>query len=130
MKNITRIQFETYPGHIINLGKSYYFLYDLKPERILSHSIDIEDKTEKYINGYSAIVFYIDGKVNYKNIVKTIIRKYITVDEEFDLINSANKDILAGNTDSENIIKYNDYLNVIESIKTYVRENMDMTVAK
>ena len=45
--------------------------------------------------------------------------------QEFDLINSANKDLMSGITDSANIDKYKTYLDEVEHIKNIVAKDLN-----
>ena len=64
------------------------------------------------------------GKPDYKRCVELIIREYITQSQEFDLINSANKALIQGITDSQDILKYKEYLDLVEIIKSKVSKDL------
>ena len=66
------------------------------------------------------LVFSADG---YKDCVKAIVRRFLTVDEEFDLINSYNSYSENLTSDSEVINEYKEYLNILKQIKAKVKED-------
>lgn len=91
---------------------SYMYRYDLKRA----------NKEDEEIPLYSCIQVKLKGTPSYKDVVRGVIRKYISVDEEFDIINNynrANLGLIKSNDD------YNLYLNLIEQIKTNVKNSYD-----
>lgn len=84
----------------------------------LDNNVTIPKYTYKYI------VIATNTKPRYKECVEKVIREYYSQSQEFDLINSANKDILSGKTDTEDIKKYKEYLKLVEEIKTNVKKDL------
>lgn len=123
MKNVDRITSSEKVEPFVNLDDgSYYYNYNVKEDGFVRYSEDEDSKPR-----YTFIQIRCWGKPDYKECVKNVIRKYITQDEEFDLINSANSIILSGNIDENNtdIIKYKDYLKLVEEIKTNVKKDFE-----
>ena len=121
MANIDRMTTSEKIKPFVNLNDgSYYYNYDVREEGVVKH---FDDENESPV--YSFIQIRCWGKPNYKDCVKNIIRKYITQEEEFDLINSANSIILSGNIDDNNIdiLKYKDYLRLVKEIKANVKKD-------
>lgn len=96
------------PQIIQELGNGKY-LYNFN---IIEH----EDGT------YSYITVKVDGKPEYKNCVKAVIRYYIDECKEFSLINEYNYAVLTGNP--EDATEYREYLNLIKFIKDTVRKDL------
>ena len=76
--------------------------------------------TEKYI---IQLMNKLNRFPNYKDCVKAIVRRFLTVDEEFDLINSYNSYSENLTSDSEVINEYKEYLNILKQIKAKVKED-------
>lgn len=125
MKDPNRIYTFKKPDTIVDLHTgSWYYNYDIQSEEVKIP----EFKVKKGINTetlYSFIQIKLDTEPTYKNCVEKIIREYKSQTQEFDLINSANKDILAGLTDTDNIKKYQDYLDTVEQIKINVKKDFN-----
>lgn len=114
MKEIRRTEYYEQPEHVIMLGDgTYYYNYDVQ---------EGERETEEgIVPTYTAVCVLVQGTPNYNSIVKALIRKYYTSDEEFDLINSYNEALSQGLTDGKDIENYKEYLVLRNAIKTYVR---------
>lgn len=107
MKEINKIISAEKPKIIEYLGDgSYYYNYDIKSED----------------DSYSFIQVKLWGKANYSDCVKAIIRAFVTLEEEFDLINSVNKSILSESYD-ESVDKYQEYLELLDTIKANVKSD-------
>lgn len=116
MIELNRIITNEKPKTFIDLKSGYwYYNYDIKEETEIT-----ESKQEKK---YSYILVRVPRKPEYKLCVELIIRKYITQTQEFDLINSANKAILANDLTNQDIVKYKEYLAKIEEIKNNVKKD-------
>lgn len=98
-------------------NKMYFYNYDIKQE-----TAEYKGNTQTYYTYYQITL---DDKPTYEKCVETIIRKYISQSEEFDLINSANKDILLENKSSEAITEYKEYLALLESIKEKIKNDFN-----
>ena len=116
-----RIQMNVCPQVIQKLGNgTYYYNYDIK--EVEAEVIDYEGNTKSELQ-YNFIQVLISGQPNYKDCVKAIIRSFITVDEEFDLINSYYSYIENLTEDSEALLKYKEYLSKLKEIKAKVKED-------
>lgn len=119
-----RIYSDIIPTTIENLGNgNWYYNYDIKSEKVELPLQEGETVPKEKII-YNYIQIKLSEKPKYKKCVELLIRKFVTQTQEFDLINSANKDILSGVKSSENITKYKDYLNKIEEIKEKVAKDL------
>lgn len=120
---------------IIN-NNTYYYNHDIQEEhRDTSSNIDINDKAYADLDPmlldpanwpetvYTYIPIEMKGTPNYNDIVKKVIRVYISAEEEFDLINSYNRSILFKEIDDN--VKYIKYLQLLESIKQEVRKGLN-----
>ena len=114
MKDPRRIQTNICPPIIQRLGNgTYYYNYDIQ---VLENSIDEEPQ-------YIFIQVLLSGQPNYEKCVKEIVRSYLTVDEEFDLINSYNSYMQNITEDEKAVQEYKDYLNLLSEIKQKVKED-------
>ena len=108
------------PSPIQKLGNNtYYFNYGIKPVMLLN------SKTNEVTSGWEFIQVYLQGQPNYKDCVKAIIRSYVTQEEEFDLINSFNKQFMNNRKISSEVSKYNKYLDLLDSIKNNVKKDFN-----
>lgn len=118
MKEPVRFTSKYKPSKFVNLNNGYWFYnYDIKEES----SADSNHK-------YSYIQIRIIDTPDYKKCVELIIREYITQSQEFDLINSAKMvefGMLSEKDAKEALTKYKDYLSVVSSIKSKVKEDFE-----
>ena len=106
-----------------NLGNgNWYYNYDIKSEKVELPLQEGETVPKEEII-YDYIQIKLSERPKYKKCVELLIREFITQAQEFDLINSTNKDILSGVKSSKNITKYKDYLDKVEEIKTKVKND-------
>lgn len=113
-----RLKTAVKPSKFENLGNgNYYYNYDIN-ESIETNSINNEDVTV-----YDYIQVRIAGRPDYKSCVKAVIRAYITLDEEFDLINSNNSVTLKISDNSSAKSEYIEYLKLLATIKSRVKED-------
>lgn len=118
-----RIQMDVYPQTIQKLGNgTYYYNYDIREVEAEVEILDEKDST-KFETQYNFIQVLLNGQPNYKDCVRAIIRSFITIDEEFDLINSYNSYSENLTSDSEVINEYKEYLNILKQIKAKVKED-------
>lgn len=118
MFTATRIITNQKPQKIQYLNdNSYYYNYDIQSNKEV-----IDNKVE---DRYSFIQVHIWGRPNYKDCVKAIIRTYISVEEEFDLINSMNKVSLGLDSEQSSIGKYKEYINLLSEIKGRVKSDFN-----
>ena len=124
-----RIRTDTKPSIIEDLNSGYwYYNYDIQktqeyvPKEIIDDVEEISNVELKTMYNYIQIKML--GKPDYKRCVELIIREYITQSQEFDLINSANKALIQGITDSQDILKYKEYLHLVEIITSKVAKDL------
>lgn len=116
-----RIQTDICPQIIQKLGNgTYYYNYDIQESNIL---VSNEENQEKKETSYNFIQVLITGQPNYKDCVKGVIRSFLTIDEEFDLINSYNSYSENLIDDFEIVNQYKEYLNLLKQIKTKVKDD-------
>lgn len=116
-----RIQMNVYPQTIQKLGNgTYYYNYDIK--EVEAEVMDYEGDTKLELQ-YNFIQVLLSGQPNYKDCVKAIIRSFLTVDEEFDLINSYNSYTENPTGDSTALFEYKEYLSKAKEIKAKVKED-------
>lgn len=123
-----RISSNIKPEVTVNLDSGYwYYNYDIT-EIAWGNTAIMNEKDEDVVredeSTYSFVQVRVKGKPEYKKCVELVIREYLTQSQEFDLINSANKDILAGKKSSESIKEYEEYLSLLEEIKTNVAKDL------
>lgn len=118
-----RIQMNVCPQVIQKLGNgTYYYNYDIREVEAEVEILDEKDST-KFETQYNFIQVLLNGQPNYKDCVKAIIRSFLTVDEEFDLINSYNSYTENPSEDSEALLEYKEYLSKLKEIKAKVKED-------
>ena len=118
MKEPIRIKNDVNPGVIEKLGNNtYYCNYDIKPDtyQVVNSDGTVEDK-----DCFSYVQAYVQGQPNYKDCVKNTIRIYVTLEEEFDLINSANR-VTLGISKEKTSDEYYQYLILVDKIKQYYK---------
>ena len=119
-----RINSNKAPAITENLGNgNWYYNYDIKSEKVELPLQEGETVPKEEIR-YNYIQIKLSEKPKYKKCVELIIREFITQTQEFDLINSANKDILSGVKSSEDITKYKEYLDKVDEIKEKVAKDL------
>lgn len=108
------------PSTIERLGNNtYYYNYNITSEQRTN-----ENGEQETI--YNFIQVHLSGIPDYKDCIKNIIRKYVSQEEEFDLINSYNKIQITGEKNSEDVKKYIDYINLLNEIKTNVKKDFNV----
>lgn len=111
------------PQVIQKLGNgTYYYNYDIKEVEAEVEILDEKDST-KFETQYNFIQVLLNGQPNYKDCVRAIIRSFITIDEEFDLINLYNSYTENPTEDSEALLEYKEYLSKLKEIKAKVKED-------
>ncbi len=117
-----RLNTNTEPSSFIDLGNgNWYYNYDIQSQEVWK-SLNTEESPTLETE-YSYIQIKLSEKPTYKECVEAIIREFITQSQEFDLINSANKAILAGETSNSDVAKYQEYLAKVEEIKDKVKKD-------
>lgn len=76
-------------------------------------------------NKWQCLEVALQDKPNYANCVQAVIRKYISLDNEFDLINSYNRYKLGLSNDSSTITEYEEYLKLVDQIKVNVKADFN-----
>ena len=113
------------PNIIQRLGNNnYYYNYNITEEEQVVNDIQTNEQTTKTV--YSFIQVKLAGIPNYKECIKSIIRQYLTEEEELDLINSSNASSNGINNSIEDINKYNEYLQLLNTIKINVKNDFDI----
>ena len=121
-----RIQMNVCPQVIQKLGNgTYYYNYDIREVEAEVEILDEKDST-KFETQYTFIQVLLNGQPNYKDCVRAIIRSFITIDEEFDLINSYNSYTKNLSTDSSIITDYQEYLTKLMDIKNKVKKDFGL----
>lgn len=121
-----RIQMNVCPQVIQKLGNgTYYYNYDIREVEAEVEILDEKDST-KFETQYNFIQVLLNGQPNYKACVRAIIRSFITIDEEFDLINSYNSYTKNLSTDSSIITDYQEYLTKLMDIKNKVKKDFGL----
>ena len=121
-----RIQMNDCPQVIQKLGNgTYYYNYDIREVEAEVEILDEKDST-KFETQYNFIQVLLNGQPNYKDCVRAIIRSFITIDEEFDLINSYNSYTKNLSTDSSIITDYQEYLTKLMDIKNKVKKDFGL----
>lgn len=116
-----RIESNTEPDRFTDLGNgSWYYNYDIKSKVV---NIPWMGNTGVSETRWSCIQIKLDSKPEYKKCVELLIRKYITSSQEFDLINTANRILLKIDTENTVPSEYIEYLNLVDEIKTKVKED-------
>lgn len=117
MQEPRRVQMNIYPQPTQKLGNNtYYYNYDIKEVEVT-----LEDETKE--TQYNYVQVLLSGQPNYKDCVRAIVRSFLTIDEEFDLINSYNSHLLQANDDTSIIEDYQNYLNLLTEIKAKVKQD-------
>lgn len=97
----------------------WYYNYGITSEVVKQPNMSDPTKMDD-VTIYSYIQVRIAGKPTYKECVKSIIREYIDVNEEFNLVNSYNKSQM---TNTEVDSEYTEYLNLVAEIKANVKKD-------
>lgn len=113
----------TYPKKIYCKDNKFYYTYEVK-EGQLDTSPSSEESS--LLEGYYYVGAVLDSNTpfTYNNIVKALIREYVTEDEEFNIINSYNAYHLGINDD---ISDYNTYIKLVNDIKSDVAKTLGIT---
>ena len=123
MKQLVQFTSFTKPDTIINLGNGeYYYVFNIEPTEV---KVPYEDRTEQ---GYSFNKVTIQGYLTYAKCVRAVIRAYVSVDDEFDLINTANRALMGLLSEDEKtkaLNDYNEYLNMVSNIKQKIRKDFE-----
>ena len=122
MKKLRKVQSQEYPKIFIDLNNSrYYYNYNIVEKEIVTLR---NSDTKEHVYEYTPIL--IEGVPTQKNCIKAVIREYITPEEEFDLINSYNRNILLGEESIEDTEKYKEYLILLQEIKSRVKNDFNI----
>ena len=117
MQEPRRVQMNICPQATQKLGNNtYYYNYD-----IVEVSVTLEDGEEE--TQYSYVQVLLNGQPNYKDCVRAVVRSFLTIDEEFDLINSYNSHMLLASDDVTIVEGYQNYLDLLAEIKTKIKKD-------
>lgn len=124
MKTIQRIESDNKPNITESLGTGYwYYNYDIKQEeKEVTDKFDDPDTPETK-TVYTFIQVRISGKPTYDKCALAVIRAYLDVNEEFDLMNSFNAYQL-GITEQAGE-DYEEYLQLVKQIKANVGKDFN-----
>ena len=126
MKEPRRITSFSKPDSFQKLGNdTYYYNYNIVETQAYSNEQVDGQQTEVLKTAYIFLQVLLYGQPDYKDCVQAIIREYLTQDEEFDLINSYNAAVVAGETSSVDITNYKEYLALLTSIKTNIKADFN-----
>ncbi len=117
MKNSTKVTAKGKPDTFINLGNNYWI-----------YNYNIQEEHDEEGTFYSYIPIRIWGKPSYSKCAEIVIRAYISQNQEFDLINSANKYLMGVQEDETVMDKYKEYLILLSEIKSRVREDLNNSI--
>lgn len=118
MKEPIKIKTDIIPNIIEDLGNgNWYYNYNIQ-------NVQDVDEEGNSITMYQFIQIKTKGKPVYKNCVESIIRLYLTQSQEFDLINSANKALMNDQKTSQDVLKYQEYLSLLDTIKSNVAKDL------
>lgn len=110
------------PIVIQRLGNNNY-LYNYIVSQTKSEQYNENTKQTESKDCYEVITVKLAGVPNYKDCVQAIIRSYVTQNEEFDLINTANKINLKIEVKDSDKDKYVNYLKLVDMIKEKVKSD-------
>lgn len=108
------------PIVIQRLGNNNY-LYNYIVSKTTEKYYDESTNKTEIKDCYEVITVKLSGVPNYKDCVQAIIRSYVTQDEEFDLINTANRINLKMDVKDSDKDKYVNYLKLVDMIKEKVK---------
>lgn len=124
MLEAKRIETNQEPKKIEFLGDgSYYYNYDIKAKVVTVNPMNEGDE-EHEETVWSFIQVHLYGKPDYSKCVRAVIRQYVDQDEEFDLINSAQRATYGLRTNSSSTQDYLDYLTLVDTIKSNVKADL------
>lgn len=125
MENPRKIQSEQQPEMFQMLGDStYYYNYDVKQVQVEDYDQEAQKLVKKDKYEFNQVM--LRGLPEYKALVQAVIRQFVTQNEEFDLINSYNKAVAEGITDSIDITKYKEYIAKVDAIKAMVKKDLNI----
>lgn len=121
-----RIESNVTPQKFVDLGNgNWYYNYDIKSEVVEVPRMGDEKETTTETR-WNYIQIRLSSKPEYKKCVETLIRKYITQSQEFDLVNSTNRVLLNMGTERVIPAKYLEYLDLVDEIKAKVKADFRM----
>lgn len=122
---VKTLQSAVRPNSIEKLGNgSYYYNYNIQPRLVeVTKELDSTETVEE--TNYFFVQVHLTGVPNYKDCVQAVIRAYVTQNQEFDLINSANKVVMGLSENTEDTEKYKEYLQLVNDIKVNVKKDFE-----
>lgn len=121
MIETNRVYLDKKPEKLQYLGNNkYYYNYDIQEEQV-------EDESGQR-TVYSCIQVKLVNKPDYKRCVRAVIRKFIDIDEEFDLINSyiyslQSNGVSTLSSSESRDSDYEQYLSLVNEIKANVTKD-------
>lgn len=121
MITLKRMYSDTEPEVFQRLGDgSYYYNYDIKYEGTIV-------REEEEIPQWSFVQVHIYGYPAYEDCVPAVIRAGVSANEEFNIINSYNREVLIpSNEEGPATIAYREYLEFVAEVKQKTKEAFDM----
>lgn len=118
MIQLKRITSTEEPPKIQRLGdNSYYYNYDAQFEGTITR------EKEQDIPQWSFTQVHLYGYPNYKDCAEAIIRSCLSESEEFNIINSYNREKLLLEEEGPATIEYKEYLEFLGIVKRKVKED-------
>lgn len=125
MENVNRVKSVEQPDIFLFLGDgTFWYNYDIQSCKVSQQNAETNESEE--VDGYEYTPIMCAGGVpDYKSIVQKVLRTYVSSNEEFDLINSYYDAINSGETDSDDIKKYKEYLEFRNTLKAKVKSDIE-----
>lgn len=114
------------PNSIEKLSdNSYYYNYIIGEDNVQVEKPNSEVPTIE--TRYYYLRSYLSGAPNYKEAIVSIIRQYVSVDDEIALINKYNTYNLGLDTDQTACNEYEDYCLLVSDIRKKVKEDFNIS---
>lgn len=121
---INTIKTELKPNAIERLGNEYYY-YNYNIIEYNTTKLNEETQEEEQVIMYEYMQIRLHGTPNYNDCAKSVIRSYISENDEFALINDYNAVQLGIKEDNGIVDEYKNYLNTVISIKEKVHKDFE-----
>ena len=123
-----RITMNVEPQIIERLGdNTYYYNYDIiKGEAPKTNMREGEPEEMKTV--WSYIQVHLNGVPNSSDCVRAVIKKYVTIDEEMNILNKYSKYQLGLSSDASDYDNYYEYVELLSNIKTKVKKDFNIEV--
>lgn len=128
MLQINRITSEQKPDviEIIDIH-NYRYNYNIVETTGLSHT-NAEDEEPVVITMYEYTPILLKGYPNYADCVRAVLREYVSLEDEFKIINEYNESIAMNEDerDTEAIDNYKQYLQLRKEIKSIIKKDFNI----